>query len=53
MLVSALILTFVVLVQEERYAMGQPGPFAEQIIQLTQQFSADSADEPTLTPPSN
>lgn len=53
MLVSALILTFVVLVQEERYAMGQPGPFAEQIIQLTQQFSADTADATTLTPPSN
>jgi len=53
MLVSALILTFVVLVQEERYANGQPGPFADQITQITQQFSADSVDKPTFTPPSN
>ena len=53
MLVSALILTFVVLVQEERYANGQPGPFADEITQLTQQISADNPDVPTVTPPSD
>ncbi len=41
MLVSALALTFVVLVREQNYAMGQKGPFADTIVQLTQQIPAD------------
>ena len=40
MLGSALALTFMVLVQEQRFAMGQPGYFADMIAKLTQ--SADS-----------
>ncbi len=36
MLGSALILTFMVLLQEQRFAMGQPGYFADTIAQLTQ-----------------
>jgi hypothetical protein len=41
MLGSVLILTFMVLIQEERYAMGQPGYFAGTLEQLTQQTDAD------------
>jgi hypothetical protein len=36
MLSSALALTFLVLVQEQRFAMGQPGYFADTIAQWTQ-----------------
>lgn len=36
MLSTALILTFMVLLQEERYAMGQRGYFADTLEQLTQ-----------------
>ena len=43
---SALILTFVVLMQEERYAMGQPGAsIAGTIEQLTQQVAVDTTGE--------
>ena len=41
MLGSALILTFMVLIQEQRFAMGQPGYFADTIAQLTQQSPTD------------
>jgi hypothetical protein len=42
MLVSALALTFVVLVQEQRYALGQPGPLAGVIEQIMQSNAADA-----------
>ena len=53
MLVSALILTFVVLVREQRYTNGEPGIFADAIIQLTEQTPADGSSERPLIPPSN
>jgi hypothetical protein len=53
MLVSALILTFVVLVREQGYAMGEPGMFADAIIQMTQQSSPNTSGESLVTPPSN
>jgi hypothetical protein len=42
MLGSALFLTFMVLLQEERYAMGQRGYFAGTLEQWTQQSPAES-----------
>jgi hypothetical protein len=48
---SALILTFMVLMQEERYAMGQPGYFAGTIEQLTQQAAVDTTGESQALPP--
>ena len=42
MLSTALILTFMVLLQEERYAMGQRGYFADTLEQLTQESSAET-----------
>jgi hypothetical protein len=45
MLGSALILTVMVLIQEERYAMGQPGYFAGTLEQMTQQTPADMTGE--------
>jgi hypothetical protein len=45
MLGSALILTGMVLIQEERYAMGQPGYFAGTLEQMTQQTPADMTGE--------
>jgi len=45
MLGSALILTGMVLIQEERYAMGQPGYFAGSIEQWTQQSPLDMTGE--------
>jgi hypothetical protein len=42
MLGSALILTLMVLLQEERFAMGQPGYFAGALEQLTQESPADT-----------
>jgi len=53
MLVSALILTFVVVVREQRYTNGEPGIFADAIIQLTEQTPADGSSERPLIPPSN
>jgi hypothetical protein len=53
MLGSALILTFMVLMQEERYAMGQPGYFAGTLEQMTQQSPADMTGETQAVPPSN
>jgi hypothetical protein len=53
MLVSALILTFVVLVREQGYAMGEPGMFADAIVQMTQQSSPNTSRESLVTPPSN
>ena len=53
MLVSALILTFVVLVREQGYAMGEPGMFADAIVQMTQQSSPNTSGESLVTPPSN
>jgi hypothetical protein len=46
MLVSALVLTFIVLVREQQYAMGKPGPFADTIVQLTQQAERSDAGIP-------
>jgi hypothetical protein len=51
MLVSALVLAFIVLVREQQYAMGKPGPFADTIVQLTQQIPADRSGEGI--PPAN
>ena len=49
MVVSALVLTFIVLVREQGYANGQPGLFADQIVQMTQQIPpARSGDSPVL-----
>ena len=42
MLSTALILTFMVLLQEERYAMGQRGYFADTLEQLTIQSPDDT-----------
>jgi hypothetical protein len=53
MLVSALILTFVVLVREQGYAMGEPGMFADAIVQMTQQSSPNTSGESLVIPPSN
>lgn len=43
---SALFLTFMVVVQEERYAMGRPGILAGALTQLTQQGVADETGPP-------
>jgi hypothetical protein len=48
---SALILTFMVLMQEERYAMGQKGYFADTLAQLTQETPADMTGETQVLPP--
>jgi hypothetical protein len=53
MLVSALALVFIVLVREQNYAMGQKGPFADTIVQLTQQISADRSSDGLGVPPAN
>jgi hypothetical protein len=50
MLGSALILTFIVLLQEERYAMGQRGYFADSLAQLTQESPADMTGETQVLP---
>jgi len=49
MLVSALILTFIVLVREEQYAFGQQ----ESAAQMTQQGVLDTTGEGQAFPPSN
>lgn len=53
MLVSALILTFVVLVREQGYANGQPGMFADTIVQLTQQVPPARPGDREIAPRSN
>jgi len=53
MVVSALLLTVMVLVQEQRYAMGQPGPLAGTLANLTQQVAVDTTGESQVIPPSN
>ncbi len=49
MLVSAMILTFIVLVREEQYAFGQQ----ESAAQMTQQGVLDTTGEGQAFPPSN
>jgi hypothetical protein len=51
MLGSALILTFMVLLQEERYAMGQRGYFADTLEQLAQQTPPDMTGDTQVLPP--
>jgi len=53
MVMSALILAFIVLVREERYAMGEPGIFADAIIQMTQQNAPVRSGDRAVIPPSN
>jgi len=53
MVMSALILTFIVLVREQRYAMGEPGIFADAIVQMTQQSAPVRAGDRAVIPPSN
>ena len=53
MVLSALILTFVVLVREQGYANGQPGILADTIAQMTQQVPVDTTGESQVIPPSN
>ena len=53
MVLSALILTFVVLVREQGYANGQPGIFADTIVQMTQQAPPASSDDSQVIPPLN
>ena len=53
MVMSALILAVVVLVREERYAVGEPGIFADAIIQMTQQNAPVRSGGRAVIPPSN
>jgi hypothetical protein len=53
MVVSALILTFIVLVREEQYAFGQLQSPAQAIEQAAQQSLLDTTGESLVTPPSN
>jgi hypothetical protein len=53
MLVSALALTFMVLVQEHRFINGQPGPFADALTKIMQQETADTTGESQVIPPAN
>jgi len=51
MVVSALALTFMVLVREQGYANGQPGYFAGALTSMMQQTAVDSSDESQVLPP--
>jgi len=52
MVVSALALTFVVLVQEQRFADGQPGPLAGSLATILQQSAGElPSDEQAILPP--
>jgi len=51
MVVSAVALTFVVLVQEQRYALGQPGLLAAD--QTALQIPLDTTGESQVIPPLN
>ena len=53
MVMSALILTFIVLVREQRYAMGEPGIFADAIVQMMQQNAPARSGDRAIIPPSN
>jgi hypothetical protein len=53
LLVSALILTFIVLVREEQYAFGQQESPAQAIEQAAQQGRLDTTGESQVIPPSN
>jgi hypothetical protein len=53
MLGSVLILTFMVLIQEERFAMGQPGYFAAALEQMSQQSLTNVTGEAEASPPTN
>jgi hypothetical protein len=53
MLGSALILTFMVLIQEQRYAMGQRGYFADTLERMTQRSSPDLMGDTQVMPPPN
>jgi hypothetical protein len=53
MVVSALVLTCMVLVREHGYANGQPGIFAGAIQQMAQQLQPDQSGNPPIIPPSN
>ena len=53
MVMSALILTVIVLVREERYAMGEPGIFADAIVQMTQQNAPARSGDRAIIQPSN
>ena len=53
LIVSALILTFIVLVREEQYAFGQPESPAQAIEQAAQQGLLDTTGESPVIPPSN
>jgi hypothetical protein len=53
MVLSALILTFIVLVREQGYANGQPGIFADTIVQMTQQIPPARSGDGAVIPPSN
>jgi hypothetical protein len=53
MLGSVLILTFMVLMQEERYAMGQPGYFAGTPAQMAQQAPLDMTGETQVILPTD
>ena len=50
MLGSALILTFMVLIQEQRYAMGQPGYFAGTFDQMIERTTSEITGEPQIIP---
>jgi hypothetical protein len=51
MLGSALILTVMVLIQEERYAQGQPGYFADTFDQMIEPATSEITGEPQIIPP--
>jgi hypothetical protein len=53
MVVSALILTFIVLVREEQYASGRLASPAQAIEQAAQQGLLDTTGESQIIPPSN
>lgn len=53
LVVSALILTFMVLVREEQYAFGRPENPAQAIEQTVQRSSIDMTGETQVIPPSN
>lgn len=54
MVVSALALTFMVLVQEQRFANGQPGPLAGTLTAMMQQAATvDTTGESLIGRPTN
>ena len=53
MVVSALILTFIVLVREEQYAFGRQQSAIQAIEQAAQQNPLDTTGKSPVIPPSN